>query len=145
MAVFDKDSVLYNEVTGLDQTAWPGNPGNIPFLHPEPASERKWTKETVIWVASCTKLTISILVLQLLEKKIGGLGLEDMDDHEKLEKVLPEFKIGSGSLVSKIITGYKEEKDKDGKKVMILKDRTKPVTLRHLLTHTAGLAYYWNQ
>ena len=47
--------------------------------------------------------------------------------------------------LTKIVTGYKDERDQDGKKVMILKDRTKPVTLRHLLTHTAGLAYYWNQ
>ena len=32
----------------------------------------------------------------------------------------------------------------DGKKELKLRDKTTKVTLRHLLTHTAGLAYYWN-
>lgn len=45
--------------------------------------------------------------------------------------------------VTKILEGY-GSLGKDDKRELILRDSKSKVTLRHLLTHTAGLAYYWN-
>lgn len=45
--------------------------------------------------------------------------------------------------VRKIIEGYGPI-GADGKKELKLVDAKSKVTLRHLLTHSAGLAYYWN-
>ncbi|KAF9519460.1 hypothetical protein BS47DRAFT_1336893 [Hydnum rufescens UP504] len=85
------------------------------------------------------------MVLHILEKGLcpNGMTLADLDNHEKLVQVLPEFKHGSTSLVSKIIVGFKKELGADGKKVPILRDYEGKVTLRMLLTHTSGLAYYY--
>lgn len=45
--------------------------------------------------------------------------------------------------VRKIIEGYGPV-GADRKREMKLRDAQSKVTLRHLLTHSAGLAYYWN-
>ncbi|KAF9514487.1 hypothetical protein BS47DRAFT_1361694 [Hydnum rufescens UP504] len=78
----------------------------------------------ILSLVSCTKISISIVVLYILEKGLcpNGMTLADLDDHEKLVQVLPEFKHGSTSLVSKIIVGYEKELGPDGKKVPILHD-----------------------
>jgi methyl acetate hydrolase len=45
--------------------------------------------------------------------------------------------------VTRIIEGYGPV-GADGKRELKLRDTKTKVTLRHLLTHSAGLAYYWN-
>ncbi|MCJ1360488.1 MAG: hypothetical protein MMC33_010493 [Icmadophila ericetorum] len=77
--------------------------------------------DTMMWTASCTKLQTSIACLQCIEK-----GLFTLDDD--VTKWLHEFRD------SEIITGFE-----DGKPQM--KKATKAMTLRHLLTHSSGLAY----
>lgn len=76
------------------------------------------TLDTVFWIASCTKLITSIACMQLVEQ--GKLAL---DDAKLVEKIAPELKdvkvIDNGKLVAK-----------EG-----------GVTLRMLLTHTAGFGY----
>jgi methyl acetate hydrolase len=127
-AVFDKDSLIASGSSGLVDAV-----SGTPFRN-----------DHIIWLASCSKLSISIMVLHILEKGLcpNGMTLADLDDHEKLVQVLPEFKHGSTSLVSKIIVGFEKELGSDGKKVPILRDYEGKVTLRMLLTHTSGLAYY---
>ncbi|PVI05444.1 beta-lactamase [Periconia macrospinosa] len=73
------------------------------------------------FLASATKLIASIAALQCVER-----GLIKLDD--PLDKHIPEF------TSQKIITPTE-----DGG--FELHDATKPVTLRHLLTHSSGAAY----
>ncbi|KAF9515757.1 hypothetical protein BS47DRAFT_1391399 [Hydnum rufescens UP504] len=128
--VFDKDSLIASGASGVVDVG----------------SATAFRKDHLLWLASCSKISISIMVLRILEKGLcpNGMTLADLDNHEKLVQVLPEFRRGSDSPVSKIIIGYEKELDPDGKKVPILRDYEGKVTLRMLLTHTSGLAYYWN-
>jgi CubicO group peptidase (beta-lactamase class C family) len=74
-----------------------------------------------------TKMMTSIACLQLIEK-----GVLSADDPSLIEKHLPEL------WSQPIITGLTEDN------VAITQPRTQPITLRHLLTHTAGLAYMFS-
>ncbi|UZJ50783.1 hypothetical protein CBS101457_000103 [Exobasidium rhododendri] len=130
--VFDGDHEIFSGTSGVHTVAGDGT------------SEQPMRPETVHWVASCTKLSVSLIVLQILEKGLAkGLSLDSLDDNEALVSILPEFKIGSGSIVTKILEGYGPI-GADGKRELIMRDAKVKVTLRHLLTHSAGLAYYWN-
>jgi len=68
-----------------------------------------------------TKLVVSIAVLQLVER-----GLVDLDDPALVEKQLPEL------AAMPIVEGWDDEGNIKQRK------RTKPMTVRHLLTHTSG-------
>lgn len=70
-----------------------------------------------------TKLVVSIAALQLVEK--GKLSL---DDPAIIEKELPEL------MKLDIVTAVENGKP-------VTQKRTKPITLRHLLTHTGGTGY----
>ncbi|GAM40133.1 hypothetical protein TCE0_034r12242 [Talaromyces pinophilus] len=76
------------------------------------------TLESVFWLASCTKIITSIAALQLVEQ--GKLSLDDSD---QVERLAPELKavqvLENGKLVPKV----------------------RSITLRMLLTHTAGFGY----
>jgi len=75
--------------------------------------------DTVFWLASCTKLLTAIACMQLVEQ-----GKLTLDDHEQLYGLCPEIKN------VKVLQA-------DGS----LKPREKDITLRMLLSHTAGYAY----
>ncbi|KAH7232497.1 beta-lactamase/transpeptidase-like protein [Fusarium solani] len=79
-------------------------------------------KNTLFTLASLTKLPTSIAALQLVEN--GTIGLDD-----DVTDFLPTLK------QQRILKGFKA----DGEP--ILEDRTNPITLRHLLTHSAGTGY----
>jgi len=82
--------------------------------------------DTVMWLASMTKPIVGTAAMQLVEQ--GKLSLD-----EPASKVLPAL----GEV--KVLTGW----DSDGKP--ILRAPKSPITLRHLLTHTAGFTYdIWN-
>jgi len=83
------------------------------------ASGRKMRKNDLFWIASMTKPMTAVCVLMLQER--GLLSIED-----PVEKYLPEFK---GQWLV-------EQKEKDR---LVLVRPKRPVTLRDLLTHTAGL------
>ncbi|KAF3762892.1 beta-lactamase/transpeptidase-like protein [Cryphonectria parasitica EP155] len=83
------------------------------------ASLEDMTLDTVFWIASCTKLVTGIACMQLVEK--GQLRL---DDGEQIENLCPELK---GLQVLR----------KDG----ALEHKKKRITLRMLLSHTAGFGY----
>ena len=75
-----------------------------------------------MWIASCTKLLTSISAMQLVEA--GKVGYDD-----SIDDVLPEL---AGI---RVLGGWAEDKSP------VLKEREGRLTLRHLVTHTSGLAY----
>ncbi|KAL4808162.1 beta-lactamase/transpeptidase-like protein [Aspergillus unguis] len=82
-------------------------------------SSEPMTLENIFWIASCTKMLVGVGVMQLVEK-----GVLHLDDGEETEKLCPELK------------GLKVLKE-DGSLVA----KNKAITLRMLLTHTAGFGY----
>jgi CubicO group peptidase (beta-lactamase class C family) len=105
---------------GTDGTRYGGSFG-------ERASGRPWTEDTVAWLGSMTKMIVAIGALQLIEQ--GRLSL-DVD----LGGVLP-------ALTSpQVLEGFNHE----GRPV--LRAASTPITLRRLLSHTAGNGYhFWNR
>ncbi len=82
--------------------------------------------DAVFWIASMTKAITAVAAMQLVEQ--GRLGLDD-----PLGPILP--------LLDKVqvLDGFGPDEKP------ILRGPTRPVTLAHLLTHTAGYAYaMWN-
>jgi CubicO group peptidase (beta-lactamase class C family) len=94
----------------------------------EVGQDEKVTQDSVFWIASCSKLSTSIALMQLAES-----GKVDIDDPSLVEKTLPE--VWSAKVV-------------DGKWGNLV-PRVGDITLRLLLTHQAGFSYtftwddYW--
>jgi methyl acetate hydrolase len=85
------------------------------------------TVDTVVWIASMTKAVTSVAAMQLVEQDRIGLD-------EPLGQHLPEL------AAVQVLEGF----DADGEPR--LRAARRPITLRHLLTHTAGFAYHiWNE
>ncbi|KAI0670192.1 beta-lactamase/transpeptidase-like protein [Trametes maxima] len=86
------------------------------------ADQRRVDHDSIMWIASCTKLQTSIAVMQCVER-----GIVDLD--ESVYTHLPELKN------REILTGF----DASGQPTY----RTNPteITLRHLLTHASGFGY----
>ncbi|KAH8797949.1 beta-lactamase/transpeptidase-like protein [Xylogone sp. PMI_703] len=78
--------------------------------------------DAVFWIASCTKLITTVAALQCVER-----GLFSLD--EDVTRILPEFRYKD------ILTGISQ----NGKS--ILTKSTKPITLRHHLSHSSGISY----
>ncbi|ROV90549.1 hypothetical protein VSDG_07464 [Cytospora chrysosperma] len=83
------------------------------------ASREDMTLDSVFWIASCTKMITGIACMQLVEK-----GLLRLDDGEQIEGLCPELR----SL--KVLR-------EDG----TLEEKKRSITLRMMLTHTAGFGY----
>ncbi|CAN5330827.1 serine hydrolase domain-containing protein [soil metagenome] len=108
-------------VTTREGTIYAGGFGRRDLRRDDPM-----TPQTVCNVASITKSMVSFGVMQLVEK-----GKVDLD--QPLGGVIPYL----GQL--KVLTGF----GADGEPAY--RDPAGPVTLRHLLTHTAGFGYdAWN-
>jgi methyl acetate hydrolase len=85
------------------------------------------TPETVFWIASMTKAVTASACMQLVEQ--GKLELE-----QTMGELLPEL------ASPQVLEGF------DAAGAPILRPATRPITLRHLLTHTAGFVYsIWNE
>lgn len=83
-------------------------------------AKKAMTEDNVFWVASMSKLFAGASVMMLVDE--GKLSLDD-----PVIKYIPQ--LDKWMVV--------EEKDKDH---VLLKPPVRPVTLRHLLSHTSGLA-----
>lgn len=87
------------------------------------------TVDNIYWIASCTKISGSIIAMQAVEK-----GLLDLDSADDVEKYCPELKN----------IPILKDVSKEGHVTLVPK--TKRITLRMLLTHTAGFGYsFFNQ
>lgn len=75
--------------------------------------------DSVFWLASCTKLVTGAACMQLVER-----GVLRLDDGEQIEALLPELR------TLKVLTAGGT-----------LEEKRKAITLRMLLTHTAGFGY----
>jgi len=96
------------------------------FGERELGSGVEMTLDTVCWIASMTKAVTSVSAMQLVEQ--GRLSLDD-----PLAGVLPRL----GSV--QVLQGF------DAAGAPRLRAPKRPITLRHLLTHTAGFSYdIWN-
>jgi len=80
------------------------------------------TADSVFWIASMTKALTSAAAMQLVEQ--GKLGLDS-----PIREVLPELES------PQVLEGFDEAGEP------ILRPAKRPITLRHLLTHTAGFGY----
>jgi methyl acetate hydrolase len=84
------------------------------------------TADSVFWIASMTKAITTAAGMQLVEQ--GKLSLD-----EPIGKLLPDL------ASPQVLEGF----DASGEPK--LRPATKPITLRHLMTHTAGFCYdMWN-
>lgn len=125
MAVVDKDGRLRMAFIVLNANFVLGNSlyKNVAGYSGVGHSAEPLNFDATFFIASCTKLIASIAGLQVVER-----GLISLDD--PLDEHLPE-------LCSQPIAVQKE----DG--TVELRKPTKSVTLRHLITHTAGSTYDW--
>src|ERR1700687_3018124 len=84
------------------------------------------TQDSVFWIASMTKAITTAGAMQLVEQ--GKLSLE-----APIGKLLPDL------ASPQVLEGF------DAKGEPKLRPAKNPITLRHLMTHTAGFAYdIWN-
>jgi CubicO group peptidase (beta-lactamase class C family) len=87
-----------------------------------PASAKPMDLNTMMWVASCTKLMTSICAMQLVER--GQITLD-----EPVYRHIPELESFN------VLTGFTDAG------VPIEEKHKTPITLRLLLTHASGLTY----
>jgi CubicO group peptidase (beta-lactamase class C family) len=92
----------------------------------EVGGEADMTMDSVFWIASMTKPITSTAAMQMVEQ--GRLSLD-----APIGDILPELRS------PRVLTGF----DRAGKPRY--RPAKRPITLRHLLTHTAGFVYsIWN-
>ncbi|KAK3346468.1 beta-lactamase/transpeptidase-like protein [Lasiosphaeria hispida] len=103
-------------VVGKDGIVYQGSAGRTSLATSLPA----FTPDTVVWAASMSKIITITGVMSLVER-----GVVSLDDG--MRAVVPEL----GAL--QILRGFTD----DGEP--ILEDNDREISLRHLLTHTAGL------
>jgi methyl acetate hydrolase len=95
-------------------------------LSKDDAKDNVMTTDSVFWIASMTKAVTTAAGMQLVEQ--GKLSLD-----EPIGKLLPDL------ASPQVLDGF----DANGEPK--LRAAKKPITLRHLMTHTAGFAYdMWN-
>ncbi|RII11459.1 hypothetical protein CUC08_Gglean005456 [Alternaria sp. MG1] len=81
------------------------------------------SRETTVWLASCTKLVTTVAALQCVER-----GLFSLDEPADVDRLLPEWK------KPMILTGWADNEP-------VLQPAKESITLRRLLTHTSGIGY----
>jgi methyl acetate hydrolase len=95
-------------------------------LSKDDPKENAMTADSVFWIASMTKAITTAAGMQLVEQ--GKLALD-----EPIGKLLPDL------ASPQVLEGF------DAKGEPKLRAAKKPITLRHLMTHTAGFCYHlWN-
>lgn len=127
-ARLDKVTSKPNNIPGLVFAAVDKS-GDIIFEHASGkrglGSEEPMTTDTVFWIASCTKMIVSIAVMQLVEQ--GKLALDDVELVEELAPELRDVKV--------------LEEGPDGK--LSLVDKKQGITLRMLLSHTGNTSNFF--
>src|SRR5437870_556751 len=88
----------------------------------ELGKEAPMTLDTVVWIASMTKAITATAAMQLIER--GKLALD-----------APASQLAPGLAKAQVLEGF------DAAGQPRLRAPKRPITLRHLLTHTAGYSY----
>ena len=89
-------------------------------------SDKAMAADTVVWIASMTKAVTGLAAMQMVEQ--GKLSLDD-----PASRILPAL------ADVKVLEGWDGDKPR-------LRNPKRQMTLRHLLTHTAGFSYnLWNE
>jgi CubicO group peptidase (beta-lactamase class C family) len=119
-----RDAVESKAMPGIVATAAKGSAVLYEgaFGKRELGKDAAMTPDTVVWIASMTKAITGAAAMQLVER--GKLALDG-----PAAKVVPEL----GAV--RVLEGF----DPAGRPR--LREPKRPVTLRHLLTHTAGFSY----
>ena len=118
MQAFVKDKVISGSVTAIATKDKMISLNSVGYA--DLKTNETMRPDHLFWIASMTKPMASVCVLQLQEE--GKLSIED-----SVEKHLPEFK-GQWMV------------EKRARSKLILKRPARVITIRDLLTHTAGLA-----
>jgi len=92
------------------------------FGRRELGKDAPMTLDTVVWIASMTKAITATAAMQLVER--GKLALD-----------APASQLAPGLAKAQVLEGF------DAAGQPRLRAPTRPITLRHLLTHTAGYSY----
>src|SRR5467141_4735479 len=92
------------------------------FGRREIGKDAPMTLDTVVWIASMTKAITATAAMQLVER--GKLALD-----------APASQLAPGLAKAQVLEGF------DAAGQPRLRAPKRPITLRHLLTHTAGFAY----
>ncbi|KAK5168670.1 uncharacterized protein LTR77_005979 [Saxophila tyrrhenica] len=85
-------------------------------------TQQPQSSSDLLFLASCTKLLTAVAVLQCVDKGLLSLDADLRPTYFKDQKVLTSFEEGGSPTYE---------------------DIKKPLTLRHLLTHSSGLAYHF--
>jgi methyl acetate hydrolase len=132
------DPALSNALTAVDQTIRRAvNAQTVPGVVAIAATDKgiiyegafgpSITADSVFWIASMTKAITATACMQLVEQ--GKLQLE-----QPMGKLLPQLES------PKVLEGF------DAGGAPRLRPARRPITLRHLLTHTAGFTYnIWSE
>lgn len=92
----------------------------------DPETGAAMTTDSVGWIASLTKALVSVAALRFVER--GPLALDT-----PIAEVIPEL------AAPKVQTGFQDDTPQ-------YRPALRPITLRHLLTHSAGFGYdMWNE
>ena len=129
MATIDtllRDAVAKGVARGIAVTAGNSAGTLLEAAAGERAEGQPMTPDTVVWIASMTKAVTGVAALQQVEA--GRLTLD-----APIAEVLPDL------ADRPVLDGFSEAGEP------ILRKAKRPITLRHLLTHTSGFSYdIWN-
>jgi len=117
-----RGAVDAGELTGVAAAAWTADGGVYLGAFGDATPGTAMATDTVVWIASMTKAVTATAAMQLVER--GQLTLDEP---------LGDLVAYLGRIA--VLDGFED----DGSPR--LRDPARPVTLRHLLTHTAGFGY----
>ncbi|MCB4824738.1 serine hydrolase domain-containing protein [Roseicella aerolata] len=118
-----RDAVAKGVARGIAVTAGHSQGVLVEAAAGERAAGQPMAPDTVVWIASMTKAITTVAALQQVEA--GRLSLDG-----PVADVLPEL------AHPKVLVGFAAEGGEP-----MLRPARKPITLRHLLNHTAGFGY----
>jgi CubicO group peptidase (beta-lactamase class C family) len=118
-----RDAVAKGVARGIVVTAGDSKGGLVEAAAGERAAGQPMAPDTVVWIASMTKAITTVAALQQVEA--GRLSLDG-----PVAEVLPEL------AHPQVLVGFAAEGGEP-----LLRPVRKPITLRHLLNHTAGFGY----
>jgi CubicO group peptidase (beta-lactamase class C family) len=118
-------AVSSGNLTGVAATAWSANGCNYAGAFGEAAEGQPMQTDTILCIFSMTKAITAAAVMQLVERGEVQLDQPAGEFVPYLRKV-------------QVLDGFAD----DG--TPSLRPPSRPVTIRHLLTHTSGFGYDWN-